>query len=118
NMDFKQSINSSFGIAFGTAASYGMGYIYGAVYRLDKTMAARAFAVSAAAALTFKALVNLTTGGKEVNPEKFHLYSLVGGVSLAAIQITAFRQLNLIATLGTAFLTFNAFIIAMENLHH
>jgi hypothetical protein len=117
-MKFRETINSSFGIAFGTAASYGAGYLYGAVFRLDKVMAARAFAITAAAALTFKVMVNLMTGGKNEDAEKFYLYSLVGGASLATIHIAAFRQLNLIATLGTTFLAFNAFIIALENLHH
>jgi|SRR5690242_10966782 hypothetical protein len=117
-MEFRKTINSSFGIAFGTAASYGVGYIYGAAFRLDKVMAARAFAITAAATLTFKMMVNLMTGGKDEDAKNFYLYSLVGGASLAMIHIAAFRQLNLIASLGTAFLAFNAFIIALENLHH
>lgn len=116
-MKFMDSVNSNFGIAFGTAASYGAGYVYGAVFRINKIMTARAFAISVATSLTFKVLVDLATGGKELDAKKYYAWRVIGGSLLATVQIAALRQLNVIGSLGTAFLAFNATMLALENLH-
>jgi hypothetical protein len=116
-MKFTETVSASFGIAFGTAISYGVGFVYGAMWGLNKTMAARAFAVSSAASLSFEVLAKVLTGGKKGDAGKYYALKLVGGTGLAALQIAAFRQLNLIGTLGTAFLAFNATILALDNLY-
>lgn len=117
-MKFVETVSSSFGIAFGTATSYGIGFIYGAAYNLNKTMAARAFAISTVASLTFEILAKVLTGGKNGDAEKYYMCKLIGGTALATAQIAAFRHLNLIGTLGTSFLAFNATILALDNLYH
>ncbi len=117
-MNFMKSVNSAFGIAVGTAASYGIGYLYGAIYRMNKIIAAQAFAVTIASTLTFNVLVNLGSGGADENPKTFYATRLIGGTLLATVQILALRRLNLIANLGTALLTFNAMIIALEDLNN
>ena len=112
-----QTINSTFGVAFGAAGCYAIGYAYGAMCRVNKTLAARAFAVTIATKLTFNILTNIATGGKTKNKTAFYATHLVGDAVFAALHILAFRHLNLMGKLGTAFFSFSAFIVLLENLH-
>lgn len=114
-MKIARTIDSTFGIAFGTAACYAAGYVYGAICNVNKTLAARAFAITIATKLTFDVITRMTTGGKDKNPETFYTVHLVGDALLASLHIVAFRHFNLMGQLGTAFFSFCAFIILLEN---
>lgn len=119
-MEVLNTINSTFGIAFGTAACYGAGYIYGAICGVNKIMAASAFAIAIAVKLTFITLTQLIAGKKTGdaydNPKSYYSARLAGDALFAIIHIIAFRQLNLMGHLGTLFFSFQGFIIALINL--
>lgn len=115
-MSISKTIKSTFGIAFGTAGCYAAGVVYGAIHRMDKTLAGRAFAITVAAKLTFDTITNLVTGGAKKNAKHYYATHLVGDVLFAAIHIVAFRHFNLMGRLGTAFFTFGAFILLLKNL--
>lgn len=116
-MKISETIQSTFGIALGTAGCYAAGYAYGMFIREDKTIAARAFALSVATKLTFDALTKLMTGGPKDDAKTFYTTHLVGDALFAALHILAFRHYNLIGHLGTAFLSFGACIICFDNLY-
>ena len=116
-MRIANTINSTFGIAFGTAACYGAGYVYGAICRANKTLAARAFAIAIATKLTFNVLTDIATGGADKDAKAYYATHLAGDAIFAALHIVAFRQLNLMGTLGTAFFSFAAFIILLDNIN-
>lgn len=115
-MRITNTVDSTFGIALGTAGCYAIGYVYGAICKVNRTLAARAFAITVATKLTFDVLTKLATGGVEKNPKAFYATHLVGDALLAALHILAFRHLNLMGELGTAFFSFAAFIILLDNL--
>lgn len=115
-MKILNTIDSAFGIAIGTAACYGAGYLYGAICNVNKTLAARAFAVTIAVKLTFDVIARMATGGEDKDAKTFYTAHLVGDALLATLHIVAFRHFNLMGRLGTAFFSFCAFIILLENI--
>jgi hypothetical protein len=88
----------------------------GPLFNVNRKVAAQAFAVTQFALSAFTLFNFLVTGGQQKNPKAFYAIQLVGAFALGIVQIMVFRRLNLIATLGTAFLTANVLFLAASNL--
>jgi hypothetical protein len=104
-------------LSLGTvAASAVVGYAYGAFFKVNKKVAAQAFAVSQFVFCTSTILNVIVTKGPEANPKSFYAIQILITVALGIVEIIAFRRLNLIASLGTVFLAANVMYNAASNL--
>lgn len=114
----RSTISSTLGIAIGTAGCYAAGSIYGAVCRIDRTIAARAFAIAIAAKLAFTMIANLVFGTDKKDAKKLCATILAGNALFFAVTIPVFRQLNLIGPLGTSFMAFGGLCVILDDLYN
>ena len=105
NNAFTSGLDIAAGLTIPTAIAYTGGYIYGAITNADKVLAARAFAISILVKYAFQAIVHFATDGERKNPKAFYAAQLLGTDALGIIQIAAYRQMDIIGTLGTTVLS-------------
>jgi hypothetical protein len=102
-----------FRMGAGIPLSAGVGYLYGALFNVNKKIATQAFAIGN---FTVAVLDLINEYANKKNPIGFYATRLVGYTVLGMIQIAAFRRLNLIATLGTVVFSLFLATAAANNL--
>lgn len=110
-----QTINSSFRVGLGMAGLYGAGLVYGAVCRIDRIVTARAFAIAIGVKMLFDEISRHFLHSA-MSAKNYAATRLAGNAAFFTITIAAFRYLNVVGNLGTAFMSFSAVILLIGDI--
>lgn len=106
----RQTLGSTFKVGLGMAGLYGAGLVYGAVCRIDRIVTARAFAIAIGVKMLFDEISKHFLQSA-MTAKNYAATRLAGNAAFFTITIAAFRHLNIVGDLGTAFMTFSAVIM-------
>lgn len=96
-------------VGVGMATSFVAGVVYGTFYQISRTITACAFAISIAVKLIF-AEISKQALASTMSAKNFAAAQLAGKAIFHIVAMAAFRNLNIIGNMGTAFLLLGASI--------
>lgn len=105
--------NAVFG-SFGAMA----GYLYSAVYALDKKLTIQAFAIASLAINTFRSLSLYLKSTEGMDKAPFLARAFILDSMMGMVGIVAGREMGLIARKGTVALSLAVLVVSIVDLYH
>ncbi len=116
-MNTERIINHAFYSGVFASLGCGIGYLYGSLSHSNRMVSAKAFAISGIAAYILLLYQPSLTDANETDLKHYQAAYTVGCTCLGIIEIVAFKQLNLIATLGTIVFSVLLVVETINNLN-